>query len=181
MSQATIRALGLEVVIVRGTPSEDKVLSNKNGLMKIYKRIAEGDEPFGYCFEDDIAISLDNVGLPEIMAHESLGSDIFLIGTCLQYPPEASPFTIGDVCVRHTAPMGFVRCQHGVATSKRGARELYEAGLEDSQRYMDVILEKAIKRRVGVPILRGDFVSSQHHEHYGVIFQNRREHKTTIG
>ncbi len=25
MSQATIRALGLEVVIVRGTPSEDKV------------------------------------------------------------------------------------------------------------------------------------------------------------
>lgn len=66
-----LKKVGFEVEVFPVIENPDKVLSNKNSMMMIYKKISEGDDQWAYVFEDDINI-LENIHLDEIIKYENI-------------------------------------------------------------------------------------------------------------
>ncbi len=173
-----LEKIGFTVFFFQAIKNDDKVLSNKESMIKIYDTISEGDDEWVYVFEDDINI-LEEISLNEIIQYESISSMFFYLGLC-EYGNEKrethgvkinnKPVTIVSGCVRGL---------HAIGLSKKGAFELSNFGKSSSERYMDVLLEE-FSKKYPANVVRYD-LQSYIYGHKGILFQDRNKFPSNIG
>jgi len=166
--------IGFEVIIFKAIPNEDRVLSNKNSFLEIYKLISEGNDNWVYVFEDDINIH-EEVSLEEIIKYENVAEnkDFFYLGCCvfkqLIYP-------ISDVIIDNDKVRivnGNVRGAHAMAFSKNGAKEIYNIAKFSPIRYMDVIHD--IYTSLHPTYVMRFNLESYIEGHMGLFYQDRKK------
>ena len=121
-----------------------RTYSNKLALLRAVERIATGEEPWGYVFEDDIAKhELSTARISDVVASESKAHFFQYLGICLPNQESKARKTCG-------------RCAHAMGFSRTGADELLkfsrtersvtpkqrgEATIPAKEAYMDVIVD----------------------------------------
>lgn len=165
-----------------GSTREQKTLSNKNAFVSAARLISQGDEPWGYLFEDDIVIhekSADN--LDTLIAAESRTTLFQYLGICPVDPHAVSRKMCG-------------RCAHAMGLSREGAMELlgiinrldFSLGRDNATReeiYFDVIVDGWCQERNGFLVF-GPLLESKYGVpgagHVGTFLQDRSKFKSEI-
>lgn len=177
-SEDLLKKIGFNVELFQCIKNEDKVLSNKISMLEIYKKIAAGSEEWGYVFEDDINV-LDKIDVDELVQYENISKTFFYLGTC-GYENKENYYNSESVNGHPVAKIkGPVRGLHAIALSKDGAKELLEFSKDNSEIYMDTILESFAQKH-NPNIVRYDLVSPDDGGHRGIFFQDRNQFPTTI-
>jgi hypothetical protein len=177
-SEDILKKIGFNVELFQCIKNEDKVLSNKISMLEIYKKIAAGSEEWGYVFEDDINV-LDKIDVDELIQYENISKTFFYLGTC-GYENKDNFYNSESVNGHPVAKVrGPVRGLHAIALSKDGAKELLEFSKDNSEIYMDTILE-SFSQKHNPNIVRYDLVSPDDGGHRGIFFQDRNQFPTTI-
>jgi len=176
-SRSMLEKMGFSVKPVSCEPHEDKVVSNKMGMQRVYETIANGDEEYCYVFEDDIG-TVEEISLPEIIQYEKISEMFFYLGCCVY---AARTWDTGVKIDQHSvySVSGGARCLHAIGLSRKGARELLEFSRSVEMPYMDVIVEE-FSRRHPANVVRFDLQSPIIQGHKGVVFQDRERHPSTI-
>ena len=174
-SKQVLETIGFNVQFFKARPHADKVLSNKESLIEIYKLAASND--YSYVFEDDINV-LEPITLDEIIQYEKISEMFFYLGVCERFPRvRPSGVRINDHAVYTKS--GTNRGCHAIGISKRGARAFLEFALKHKrERYCDVILEK-FSAVHPANVVRYD-LESYIPGHRGVVFQDRRRFPSTL-
>ncbi len=176
-SRSKLEKIGFSVESVSCEPHEDKVISNKIGMQKIYERIANGDEEYCYVFEDDID-TVEEISLAEIIQYEKMSEMFFYLGCCVYAAlPADTRVKIDQHSVYSVS--GGTRCLHAIGLSRKGARELLKFSKSVEIPFMDVIVEE-FSRRHPANVVRFDLSSPIIQGHRGVVFQDRNRHPSTI-
>lgn len=177
-SKNILQEVGFHVKMVLYDYHEDKVLSNKYGMMNIYKMIQDSDENFAYVFEDDINV-LEPIQLEEIIQYEPFVDLFFYLGFC-QRETDAGAVYGGFNINEHEVYIksGNISGLHAIGISKKGVEKILEFASIDTERYMDVILGK-FSRKYPAICLRYDLESSIS-GHRGIFFQDREKFPTSI-
>ncbi|KAK3245479.1 hypothetical protein CYMTET_44953 [Cymbomonas tetramitiformis] len=183
-SREILERIGFEMVYPQIVPNADKVLSNKLTQLQVYHAIANGTDPWGYVFEDDIALTTRPFILQRITQGEVLGSPFVYLGVCAG--KDTFPW---DQTMALEARRQCGRCAHAYGISRRGASmllkfdEVFGPGIAE-QRYMDVVTEAWCKSLGGFPVLGHDFGAPHtypdSYEHTGLFFQDRAKFASTI-
>ncbi len=180
-SKKVLDSVGFEVNFFQCIPNENKILSNKISMLKIYENIANGDDEWVYVFEDDINI-LEPINISEIIEYEKLTKEFFYLGICIPNYYTKKNLVTYDTNIKEFPVFGIsgaVRGLHAIALSKYGAKLLLEfAKNYDSYEYMDMILEK-FSEKYPAPVIRGD-LQSYIYGHRGIFFQDRKRFPSTI-
>lgn len=177
-SKNVLEKVGFNVILFNCIPHENKVLSNKISMMAIYQIIADGNDEWGYVFEDDINI-LQDINLNEIIEYEKISSKFFYLGACIRYQANrelnCNKINNHDVSIIS----GNVRGLHAIGISKEGAKDLLSF-CEDftNWEYMDMILEQFSEKNPA-NIIRHD-LESYIHGHRGIFFQDRDRFPSSI-
>jgi len=171
-SKNILEKIGFKVNLFRAIPNNDKVLSNKSSMIKIYDIISKGDDEWVYVFEDDINI-VENINLDEIVEYEKISSYFFYLGLCNYNNKNHKQHEtkINNNIV--TIVKGGIRGLHAIGISKKGALELKKFANSSCEKYLDVCLEKfSIKYPANV--VRYDLLSYLNNSHRGIFFQDRK-------
>uniref|UniRef100_A0A6C0B973 Glycosyltransferase n=1 Tax=viral metagenome TaxID=1070528 RepID=A0A6C0B973_9ZZZZ len=177
-SEDILKKIGFNVELFQCIKNEDKVLSNKISMLEIYKKIAAGSEEWGYVFEDDINV-LDKIDIDELIQYENISKKFFYLGTC-GYENKDNFYNSESINGKRVAKIkGPVRGLHAIALSKDGAKELLEFSKDNSEIYMDTILESFAQKH-NPNVVRYDLVSPDDSGHRGIFFQDRNQFPTTI-
>jgi len=168
----------------------DKVLSNKNAQLSIYRRIiADKSRPWGYIFEDDLSLACKSQAVVTeedcdpidfSVEHDILGEDgierkhdlYVYLGVC------------GGIRQREELYCG--RCAHAYGLSREGAEKLikfdkYFLVHPEGTHYMDVVMDNFCRKEGGFPVSYANYTSPQVSEHFGAFFQDRLSFPTLIG
>jgi hypothetical protein len=180
-SKNVLESVGFNVVFFQCIKNEDKVLSNKISMQKIYEIIANGQDEWVYVFEDDINI-LDNTKIDELIEYEKISSVFFYLGVCGYYYIENQQYNTTkirghDVAILHGEYN--IKGLHAIALSKDGAKKLLEFSQNSSEVYMDVILND-FSKIYNPHLVRLDLQSNVEGDHRGLFFQDRNKFPTTI-
>jgi len=176
-SKSVLEKVGFNVIFFNCIKNENKVLSNKISMQKIYEIIANGQQEWVYVFEDDINI-LEDIKIDELIEYENISEKFFYLGTCgfkNNYKLYNNTKIRGYEVVKIK---GQVRGLHAIALSKNGAKELLEYSQKSSQVYMDMILEEFAQFN-NPNIVRYD-LKSYIQGHRGIFFQDRYKFPSTI-
>jgi hypothetical protein len=177
-SEEVLQRVGFDVKMIQHIPNEDNVLSNKLSMLSIYKMIADGEDEFGYVFENDINI-LEEIRLPEIVKYEKITEMFFYLGLCAYRPKifrHKNDLHIDGHRVLLVA--GGIRGLHAIGLSKKGAKELIQFAEKSDERYMDMILEQfSMVYPANVVKLE---LMSYILGHHGVFFQDRKRFPSEI-
>ena len=177
-SKRVLESVGFNVIFFNYIPHENKVLSNRNSMLEIYKLIANGTDEWVYVFEDDINI-LETITIDDIIKYEAISNSVFYLGVCM--------YQVNNIKINSTfidkkpvaIVQGCVRGLHAIALSKSGAKELLEFSEKmDHYEYMDMILEQFTNTHPA-NVIRYD-LQSYIFGHRGVFFQDRKRFPTTI-
>jgi hypothetical protein len=176
-SQSVLTNIGFQVVLVPHIPHEDKVVSNKLSMQRIYQMIRDGDEPYAYVFEDDINV-LKPIQLSEIIQFEAISPIFFYLGVCCYHK-----LVLGrreELIEGHPVFMvrGGIRGLHAIGLSKEGAHKLLEFSKDKTEPYMDVLLEQ-FSEQFPANVVRFE-EQSYIPGHRGIIFQDRNRFPSTI-
>jgi hypothetical protein len=146
-------------------------------MLNIYKMITEGEDNFGYVFENDINI-LEEIRLPEIVEYEQITEMFFYLGLCAYRPVL---YKHNDLKIAgHPVFLvgGGIRGLHAIGLSKKGAQTLIEFTKQSNEAYMDIILED-FSRYYPANVVRFDLMSYIL-GHLGVFFQDRNRFPSEI-
>jgi hypothetical protein len=165
-----------------GSTREQQTLSNKNAFVSAVRLISQGDEPWGYLFEDDIVMhekSAEN--LDTLVAAESHTTLFQYLGICPVDPHAVSRKMCG-------------RCAHAMGLSREGAMELlgivncsdFNLGRDNSTReeiYFDVIVDGWCQEHDGFLVF-GPLYESKYGVtgagHVGTFLQDRSKFESEI-
>jgi hypothetical protein len=178
-SKNILEKVGFNVIFFKCIPNDNKVLSNKISMLKIYEIIKNGDDEWAYVFEDDINI-LQDIDITEIIQYELISTHFFYLGVCI---PNYNHYELfNNVQIKgHRINMvtGGVRGLHAIALSKLGAKKLlaFEQNYKNYQ-YMDMILEK-FSEKYPANVVRYD-LQSYIYGHRGIFFQDRIRFPSSI-
>lgn len=180
-SNNILEKIGFNVNIIKCIKNENKVLSNKNSMIYIYELIANGNDDWGYVFEDDINI-LENIDIKEIIEYEKISDIFFYLGLCVIDSNNDKYSYLNKKKINNhdvTIIKGNIRGLHSIALSKYGAKELlsFLKNYEDFE-YMDMILEK-FSEKYPANVVRFD-LEYKNTGHRGIFFQDREQFQTTI-
>jgi GR25 family glycosyltransferase involved in LPS biosynthesis len=156
--------------------TEDRVLSNKVAQLNIYTRIIEDkSRPWGYVFEDDIALvgkskenwvdkvefSVEQDLIRNSTGMEFLHSDFLFLGIC------------GPEMYGKDRYCGF--CSHAYGISQEGARKLLEFAKIFPGRHMtfDGVVKEWCISLGGFPVSHVELESNQFSDHKGTFMQDR--------
>jgi GR25 family glycosyltransferase involved in LPS biosynthesis len=173
--------IGFDVEFIIYTPHENRVISNKLSMHRIYELIISStnleDNDFVYFFEDDINW-VEPITLDEIIEYEKISSVFFYLGIC-QYKARA---TLTDFKINNHKvykKQGNVRGTHAFGISKSGAKLLLDYSKKFKlDKYMDMILED-FSVIYPANVVRYD-LSSIIRKHRGIIFQDRTKFKSIM-
>lgn len=177
--QSVLKKIGFSVILIQHIPHQDKVLSNKISMQHIYELIINGEEDYGYVFEDDINI-LESINIDEIIQYEQISNMFFYLGACI-YGNNKEHTTKQNITINNHpvyTMSKYVRGLHAVGFSKKGAKIFLEFSKASKERYMDVILEQFLLK-YPANIIRYD-LESYIQGHRGILFQDRIKFPTTI-
>ena len=176
-SKNVLENIGFNIIFFNCIKNENKVLSNKISMQKIYEIIANGEEEWVYVFEDDINI-LEDIKIDELIEYENISDKFFYLGTC----GFVNNYKIyNDTKIRDNEVVkvkGMVRGLHAIGLSKNGAKELLEYSQKSSKIYMDMILEEFAQLN-NPNMVRYD-LESYISGHRGIFFQDRNKFPTSI-
>jgi hypothetical protein len=112
-SKLILESVGFKVKLEFAKPMEDKQLSNTLAQTQIYQKIKRNPTPWGYIFEDDIALAVESFSIPKDVVHgvEKQHSLMNYLGIC---GPEKQQMT-GLYCGM---------CTHAYGLSRLGAKML---------------------------------------------------------
>jgi hypothetical protein len=178
-SKNILEKVGFNVNLIQCIPNENKVLSNKYSMIKIYETIANGPDEWGYVFEDDINI-LEDIDISEIIQYEKISNHFFYLGVCI--PNYNKYYLTNKIKINNhevSIMKGGVRGLHAIAISKSGAIELLSF-LKNyiNYEYMDMILEK-FSEKYPANVVRYD-LQSYIYGHRGIFFQDRNKFPSSI-
>ena len=178
-SKNILEKVGFIVNIIQCIPNENKVLSNKYSMIKIYETIANGTDEWAYVFEDDINI-LEDIDITEIIKYEKISNHFFYLGVCI--PNYNKYYLTNKLKINNhevSIMKGGVRGLHAIAVSKSGAIELLSF-LKNyiNYEYMDMILEK-FSEKYPANVVRYD-LQSYIYGHRGIFFQDRKKFPSSI-
>ena len=176
-SKNVLENIGFNIIFFNCIKNENKVLSNKISMQKIYEIIANGEEEWVYVFEDDINI-LEDIKIDELIEYENISDKFFYLGTCgfvNNYKIYNDTKIRGNEVVK---VKGMVRGLHAIGLSKNGAKELLEYSQKSSKIYMDMILEEFAQLN-NPNMVRYD-LESYISGHRGIFFQDRNKFPTSI-
>jgi len=179
-SKKILESIGFEVILFMAIPNEDKVLSNKNSLLQIYKLISEGENEWAYVFEDDINIH-EMFDINELEEYEKISKDFYYLGCCVNPYIKNTQHFPSTIIINNRNPImvrGNIRGHHAIGFSKDGANKLYDFALISKERYMDAILDKYT---VLIPtyVYRYD-LESYIIGHRGIFFQDEKKFPSII-
>ena len=162
-----------------GKSTREQTLSNKFALLQAVRFIKDGDDPWGYAFEDDLADhELSSWKISDLVKIEGQSDYFMYLGICMGSPPKNS--------------IGCGRCAHAMGFSKKGATEvasfasqtypLLETGrVPREEEYFDVINEAWCKEKGGFRIIGPLRKSARGHDgHYGIFIQDRAKFRSQI-
>jgi len=172
-SKNILEHIGFDTIFFTAIPHENKVLSNKFSMMKIYDLISKDTDEWSYVFEDDINI-LENTTIDQIIEYEQISTMFFYLGVCI-YGGTVKKIVhekkIDNRPVRIVK--GQIRGLHAIGISKHGAAELLKYAQKSTEEYMDICLENfSIDHPANV--VRYD-LESPFKGHRGLFFQDRRK------
>jgi hypothetical protein len=178
-SKNILEKIGFNVNLIQCIPNENKVLSNKYSMIKIYETIANGPDEWAYVFEDDINI-LQDIDISEIIKYEKISNHFFYLGVCI--PNYNKYYLTNKIKINNhevSIMKGGVRGLHAIAISKKGAIELLSF-LQNyiNYEYMDMILEK-FSEKYPANVVRYD-LQSYIYGHRGIFFQDRNKFPSSI-
>jgi hypothetical protein len=177
-SKNILEKVGFDVKFIMCLPNNNKVLSNKNTMIEIYKLIANGRDEWAYVFEDDINV-LENIKMDEIIQYEKISKYFFYLGVCL-FDDSGIKLTSNKINNNNVYTVNKnIRGLHAIGLSKEGAKKLllFLEKMSDYE-YMDMILEK-FSEIYPANIVRYD-LESDIPGHRGIFFQDRTQFETTI-
>lgn len=172
-----LKTIGFDVTVFQCIPHHDKVLSNKYSFQAIYEMIIKSNQEYAYVFEDDINV-LAPITLDEIIQYETISENFFFLGMC-EYgnkKAEVTDHKINGSCVYRKA--GQLRGAHAIGISRKTTIELLEFSKHNTERYMDILLEK-LSERYPANIVRYD-LESYISGHRGIVFQDRKRFPSTM-
>jgi len=151
-------------------------------MQAIYEIIINGQDEWGYVFEDDIGV-WEDVQLKNIIPYENISKMIFYLGICESIPAKHSPSDIKiDGYTVETVSENKSACLHAIALSKDGAKELLEMSHNSSEEYMDVIVNQfAMKYKANIVRYDYELPITEHNSGYrGLFYQDRNQFESTI-
>jgi hypothetical protein len=171
----TVKKYGVETIFFQPLQLKNKVRSNMLAQESIYEKIAELETqyPYVFVFEDDISsheISKKDVDIELNRTYtQTLQHDLplFYVGMCGRW--RLSPHRYHG------------RCAHGYAVRPERARYLLNATKRYNSDYMDVRLDNLGIQLGGFFVAFENIRSPQSKDHFGLLYQDRRKFKTTIG
>jgi hypothetical protein len=177
-SKNILEKIGFNVILIQHIPNENKVLSNKLSMQKIYEIIINDKDNYAYVFEDDINI-LEEITLSQIIKYETISDKFFYLGCCLYNYYDSIKINSKKIDSHDVYIIsGNVRGLHAIGISKQGAAELLQFSKETDEIYMDCILEN-FSKIYPANILRYD-LSVPYTEHRGLFFQDRNKFPSEI-
>jgi hypothetical protein len=178
-SKGVLERVGFDVTTFKAIAGESSIHSNKNSLMRIIEAIRDGEDEWGYVFEDDIDI-LEPITLDEIAQYEAISAPFFFLGMCkVGYYGTVKPtrHSINGHLVCKVA--GHVRGAHAFAFSRAGAAEFMHFAREfKDDPYFDRILDR-FSFIHPASIVRFD-LESYLDDHRGIFFQDRKRWEPVI-
>lgn len=178
-SQKVLESVGFTVIPFLALPNSDPVLSNRESLYRIYETIAHGDDEWVYVFEDDINL-LEKINVDEIIQYENISQYFFYLGLCKYH--EEKGITLSNNFIQEKqvyVVSGFVRGNHAIGLSKKGAMELMELYSSRLPTISgDLITEQYSLLRPAI-IVRYD-LESYLPGHRGIFFQDRNRFPSQI-
>ena len=170
-----LRDMGFETTIIKpkyvGHTRKEQTLSNKLAMIDAVEQIAQGKQPWGYVFEDDIyQHEASTMRLRDIIQAEESSKKFMYLGVCTT--GEALSFMCG-------------RCAHAMGFSRDGAEDVLNFAQNCSpilatgkspvdEEYFDVIVEGWCAVNGGFRVVGPLVPSSRGHvEHYGALIQDR--------
>ena len=180
-AQSVLERIGFRVIFYLAVKHDNKVLSNKQSMQGIYRKILEGTDEWSYVFEDDINI-MENISLQQIADYEGVANKIIYLGLC-RYGDDRYLFKTEHVLDGHPVyrTSGHTRCLHAIGLSQDGCRELLDFSLSPAmakKEYMDFILENFTFKNPAT-VVRYD-LESYDQGHRGIIFQDRKNFPSSI-
>jgi len=179
-SKKILEQIGFIVKIFIALPDKDPVISNKISMCSIYQTIQNGPDEYGYVFEDDIKL-LDKITLDEIIEYEAISPVFFYLGIC--------DYNYGEPIVKKTeyiirnhpvySKSGHVRGLHAIGISKFGVQLLLQFLETYHHKYMDMVFEE-FTLLYPANVVRFDLKSPCEPDHYGILYQNRKNFKSEI-
>ena len=177
-SKALLEKIGFSVILFMAIKHNDKIISNKISMQKIYETIINNNNinEWTYIFEDDINI-IGNITIDELIEYEKVSDKIMYLGLCTPKPYKNIinlNKTINGYNVYKTN--GNTRGLHAIGLSLIGCKELLTFSKTftdyDITRYMDVILERFTELNNSV-VVKYDLASPYDIGHRGVFYQDR--------
>jgi hypothetical protein len=178
-SKDVLERVGFDVTTFKAISGESSIHSNKKSLMCIIEAIRDGEDEWGYVFEDDIDI-LEPITLDEIVQYEAISAPFFFLGICKRgYYGTVKPthHSINGHLVCKVA--GHVRGAHAFAFSRTGAAEFIQFATEfNNEPYFDRLLD-TFSYLHPASIVRFD-LESYLDDHRGIFFQDRKRWEPVI-
>ncbi|CAJ1939183.1 unnamed protein product [Cylindrotheca closterium] len=186
-----------------GTERIDKTNSNKLAQMEVYRIIAAGTQPWGYVFEDDIALcrSKEEPEESQFSVQRNLICHKNNQDTCMESKHALGMFL--GVCgskehvgkehpgTKPGTPLYCGRCVHSYGVSREGASKAIEyvekcdadqsfCGIANRQ-YMDVLIERFCGYYGGFPVSDMECAGKKFKKHKGSFIQDREAFQTILG
>ena len=177
-SKEVLERIGFQVNLFHYIPHENPILSNKISFLQLYELILQGEQEWGYVFEDDVNI-LESITLDEIVRYENISTHMFYLGACIiddALEVQYSSDKVNDHAV--ALVQGNVRGAHAVALKKKAIVELLDLTKTVETDYCDVVLEEFTKLHPA-PLVRRD-LKSYIEGHRGIVFQDRNSFPSII-
>lgn len=194
----------LELAINMGDSKREKTYSNKMAQLNIFEKIANGSEPWGYIFEDDITLCRSQSHLQQtnpafqFSVFESLICHTNNRDTCLEmqhrdfvYLGICSPLEIHPSVSQerkqmfHPAQRYCGRCAHAYGISRNGAKRVLE--FEKSYRskgkrnFMDAVIDSWCRQSGGFPVSDMQCERKDAKLHFGSFIQDQHQFPSIIG
>lgn len=177
-SKTLLEKIGFTVNLFRCIPNKNKLLSNKQSMVKIYELIGSGNDAWVYVFEDDINV-MTPIDLNEIIEYEKLSQHFFYLGLCVDKNGIIQNSTNKINSQTVTTVSGGIRGLHAIGLSKQGALNILNFVTQyKEQPYMDIIFEKFSENHPA-NVVRYD-LESYIRGHRGAFFQDRRRFPSSL-
>ena len=178
----TVRPITADFI---GETVTQRTFSNKLSILKAIELIAQGQDAWGYVFEDDILKhELSSYRLSDVIGFERQGPRFHYLGVCLLDSQSEKRYTCG-------------RCAHAMGFSKEGATELLafarlsrpvtsklkgETTVPFKEPYMDVIVDTWCQAYGGFMVIGPlqESLRASAKGHVGMFIQDRKRFSSII-
>jgi len=172
-TKSVLSHVGFNVILVDIIPHKDVAISNKLGMLSIYKTILETDEDWCYIFEDDINI-VDDISIDEIIQYESISEHMFYLGCCT-HPSTQYVETANKIGNHDVYSVSNVRCLTGLGVRRTSVPLLLNTIESNNQvKFLDELIGRVFTCNHPSNVVRRYTKAPDEPGHIGAFYQDRK-------